>query len=310
MSINSIFELDEFKPYTARFEARRKELARRKSYYDGSVYKNVRKMLGWLGPRLYQGIKPLYLPLARAVDVDAGIIPGGWTLPEDEAQAEAWQVAIATVFDWSDWTIDGVLYIHYGAMYGVSNLKIADLRQARRVILKPANPECLLLVDGPQYDSLPALSLWVEKRCDEKGADFEYAEVISPEVVRTFAGGSPKGFDGREAEYRNELGFVPFVEADHIKTGEALGESTYQKAISLLDEVNELASYLADIIKKHAEPQWAISGAEPSDLIKSGDNVWFLPGEAKATPMVAGVDIPGVLEFIREIRDQVHGALP
>lgn len=305
--INSIWELEEFKAYRVRFEGRSTELARRKSYYDGSVYKNVRRQLGWLGPRLYGGIKPLYLPLARAVDVDAGIIPGSWRLAADNEQ---WQTAINTLMDWSDWDVDGVLYIHYGAMYGVSNLKLSDLRQAKRIIIKPVNPACLLLVEEMQYDETPSLAICIEQRIDEKGEMFEYAEVINAEAVRTFADGSPRGFDGRAAEYRNELGFIPFVEVDHIKTGEALGESTYQKAISLLDEVNELASYLADIIKKHAEPQWSISGAEPSDLTKSGDNVWFLPGEAKATPMVAGIDIPGVLEFIREIRNQVQGALP
>jgi hypothetical protein len=195
-------------------------------------------------------------------------------------------------------------------MYGVSALKISDLREARRVIVCPVNPCCLYLVAGAEYDQTPALSLWIEQRQDGLGQMFEYAEVITPATIRTFVDGTPKGFDGREPMYANELGFVPFVEADHIKTGKALGESTFQKALPLLDEVNELASYLADIIKKHAEPQWAVSGAEPSDLVKSGDNIWFLPGGAKVDPLVAGIDIPGVLEFVREIRDQVTGSLP
>lgn len=313
MATNSLFELDEFAPYAERFEARRRELARRKSYYTGTVYKDWKTKLGWLYPRLYKGAKTLYLPLFRSVQIDAGIIPGGWALPpvEDEPRAKAWQVAMDTVFDWSDWNTDGVLFVHYGAMYGVSDLKIADLRDARQVIIKPVNPACLLLIDGAQYDSTPRMALWVEQRTDAKGELFEYAEVITPADVRTFADGTPKGFDEREPEYQNELGFVPFVEADHIKSGEALGESTFQMAIPMLDEVNELASYLADIIKKHAEPQWAIAGAEPSgDLTKSGDNIWFLPTGATVKPLVAEIDIPGVLEFIREIRDQVHGALP
>jgi hypothetical protein len=309
--VKSIFDLPEYKPFRARWDTRRKELARRKSYYDGSIYTDVRRKLGWLAPRLYRGIKPLYLPLSRAVDVDAGIIPGGWTLPEDEPRRDAWQVAIDTIFDWSDWDIDGVLYVHYGAMYGVTALKMADLRDQKRVIVKPINPACVLLVETMEYDLTPTLAFWAETRADKKtGEEFEYAEVVTSETIRTFANGKPAKFDGREPEYANELKFVPFVEVDHIRTGEALGEATYQKAMPLLDEVNELASYLADIIRKHAEPQWAISGAEPGELTKSGDNVWFLPGDSKATPMVAGIDIPGVLDFIREIRDQVHGALP
>lgn len=311
MAESSIFDLPEFEPYADRWRKRTGELERRKKYYNGTVYRAVRQQLGWLGPRLYRGIKPLYLPLARAVDVDAGIIPGGWTLPEEEPRARAWQQAINTVFDWSDWDVDGVLFIHFGAMYGVSSLKVSDLRKAKRVMVKPVNPACLLLVGTRQYDTTPEMSIWVEERHNDKGEEFEYAEVITPESIRTFADGKSYSFDGRPEEYKNDLGFVPFTEADHIKTGETLGESTFQKAIPLLDEVNELASYLADIIKKHAEPQWAVSGTEPSDLVKSGDNIWYLPGkEAKVMPVVAEVDIPGVLEFIREIRDQVHGALP
>jgi hypothetical protein len=307
MSSSSIFELDEFKPYEAPWNVRQAELARRERYYDGSIYRKVRENLGWLGPRLYKGVKPLYLPLARAVDVDAGIVPGGWKLSDDAAAS--WAPALKTLFAWSSWETDGVLFVHYGAMYGCSGLKVADLRDQARVVLKPINPSCFLLVPGAQYDSTPSLALWIEQR-EGKDGPYEYAEVITSSDVRTFAAGQPIGVDGRPPEYPNDLGFVPFVEARHIETGKLLGECTYQKAIPLLDEVNELASYLADIIKKHAEPQWAIAGAEASDLVRSGDNVWFLPGESKATPMVAGIDIPGVLEFIREIRDQVHGALP
>lgn len=306
--IQSIFDTDEFKPFRKRWDARLQELMRRRSYYDGSVYHKVKQQLGWLWPRLYKGVKPLYLPLSRAVDADAGIIPGDWALAEDAPAS--WQPAIDTLFDWSDWDRDGVLYVHYGAQYGVSGLKISDLREQRIVQVKPIKPTCFLLVEAGDYDGTPQMAIYVEKRTDSQGEEYEYAEVVTGEAIRTFKDGEAWVFGGRQAEYRNELGFVPFVEIEHMKTGEAFGECTYQKAIPLLDEVNQLASYLADIIAKHAEPQWAISGAEASDLVKGGDNVWFLPAAATAEPLVAQVDIAGVLEFIREIRDQVHGALP
>jgi hypothetical protein len=308
-SINSLFDTDEFKPLARAWQARLKELTRRRAYYDGSVYGKMKQQLGWLWPRLYKGIKPLYLGLARAVDVDAGIIPGGWALAEDAP--DTWQPAIDTVFDWSDWARDGVLYIHYGAQYGVVGLKVSDLRDSRIVQIKPLKPTCFMLVEAGDYDTTASMAIYVERKADSGGAEYEYAEVIAAETVRTFRDGQPSAFGGREAAYKNELGFVPFVEAEHKRTGEAFGECTYQQAIPLLDEVNQLASYLADIIAKHAEPQWVVSGSEASDLVKSGDNVWYLPdANAKVTPLVAGVDIAGVLEFIREIRDQVHGALP
>lgn len=306
--IKSLFDTEEFKPFSGRWNGRLSELSRRKKYYDGSIYKGLREGLGWMWPRLYRGIKPLYLPLARAVDVDAGIVPGFWALAEDAPKA--WQPAIDQVMDWSDWERDGVLYVHYGAQYGVSGLKVSDLRDVGRVQVKPVKPTCFLLIESGDYDDTPAQAIYVETRLDRLGQEYEYAEVVTGETIRTFKNGQPSAFDGRQAAYKNELAFVPFVEIEHIKTGEPWGESTYQKAIPLLDEVNQLASYLADIISKNAEPQWVVYGAEASDLAKSGDNVWFLPDGAKVDPLLPKVDIAGVLEFVREIRDQVHGALP
>ena len=304
---DSIWQTDEFKPYHDQWLAREMEFSARASYYDGSVYRHVKHQLGWLGPRLYKNIKPLFLPLARAVDVDAGIVPGEWAFAADAP--EAWGAARDQIWSWSSWMTHGVLYVHYGAIYGCSVLKVSDLRELKRVLIQAVNPKCVLLTDVSAYGNQTGQSILVETRYDVQGA-YEYAEVITPETIRTFKNGAPFGYNERDAVYINELKFVPFVEVRHIETGEALGECTYQKATTLLDEVNELASYLADIIKKHAEPQWAIMGAEGSDLEKSGDNVWFLPGGASAQILVPGIDIAGVLEFVREIGNGVKESLP
>lgn len=298
----------EFKGHAASWSARTEKLLSRRDYYDGSVYTKAREQLGWLGPRLYKGIKPLYLPLSRAVDVDAGIIPAGWAFPEDAP--DAWAEARDKLWSWSNWQTRGVLYVHYGAQTGVTGLKIADLRDQKRVVVDPVDPAKFMLVRGSQFDDTPAMSIWIEQRMNSDGETFEYAEVITPESVRTFADGEPAGIDERKAEYTNDLGFVPFVEVNHLEIGETLGEATFQKAIPMLDEVNQLASYLGDIIGKHAEPQWAVFGAEATDLERSGDNVWFLPAGADVKPLVPSIDIEGFLEFVREIAANVKNSLP
>jgi hypothetical protein len=290
-----------------RWRQRSALFARRKSYYDGSIYSGTASNLGWLAPRLYGGIKPLFLPLARAVDVDAGIVPGGWEWEDDTPDAV--REARETLFDWSDWDTDGVLFVHYGAVFGVAGLKVVDWREAGRVLVVPVSPEMYMLIPGGQYDSTPSMAIWVEFRETDSGP-VEYAEVVEPGRVRTFVDGEALGVDGREPEYPNELGFVPFVECYHMRTGAKTGEPTFEKAIPLLDEVNGMATYLAEIIKKHAEPQWAIFGAEPSDLTHSGDNVWFIPGPGDAKILVPNIDIDGVLKFIEAIAANVAGALP
>ena len=267
---DTIFNLPDFMPFLAEWRARQAAFALRESYYDGTRYGRMREDLGWLYPRLYKAVKPLYLPLARAVDVDAGIVPGHWNFADpdkadgvSQSQVAGWHRARRQLFDWSGWVTRGVLFVHYGAVLGASGLKVVDLRDKGEVQVQPVNPRNFMLTSAGQYDSTPAQSIWIEMRTTEDGP-VEYAEVITPDAVRTFWDGEPRGIDGRPAEYRNELAFVPFVEVRHIETGKMLGESTYQKAMPLLDEVNQLASYLADIIKKHTEPQYIGTGVEPS----------------------------------------------
>ncbi|TXH11549.1 MAG: hypothetical protein E6R03_14275 [Hyphomicrobiaceae bacterium] len=202
--MNSIFSTDEFKAYSNQWHSRQAELSRRKGYYDGSVYRNVRLTIGPLAPRLYKGIKSLYLPLSRAVDVDAGIIPGDWAW-EEEAP-EAWDVARQQIFDWSNWRTQGVLYVHYGAVFGLSGLKVADVRDLGQVQVIPCSPEYFMLVETNRYNRTPMLGFWLEHQHNDKGELQEYAEVITPDEIRTFIDGKPAGIDGRPERYPNALG--------------------------------------------------------------------------------------------------------
>ncbi len=305
----SIFDLEEFKPYKKAWNNRQTELARRASYYDGSVYEGLTG-LGILGPRLKQAIEPLYLPLSRAVDIDAGIIPGGWKLPEEDPKSETWQKAIDAVFDWSNWDTDGVLYTHYGSLYGPVGLRVSDLRAEEKVIIQPIDPMLFILIGMRAYDNTPDMSIMVEKRENAAGESFEYAEVVTIESIRTFADAVLTGFDGRDPEYKNELGFVPYVEIRHKETGRGLGECTFQKSTVMLDAVNKQASRLSKIIAENTDVQWGIMGAEPSDLVAGGNTAWFLPAGADIKPLVPGIDIDGVLAFIDRIAANVEKSLP
>ena len=306
--MKSIFETEQYKKYERMWNARVSTLQKRKSYYDGTIYKGLTSMIGQIGPRVVGEIKPLYMPLARAVDVDAGIIPGRWEL--EDGVPERLRTARDMVFDWSRWKTGGVLFVHYGASYGVTGLRIADLRMEKKVVVQPVQPINFLLVRENEYSDDPTQAIWVETQTDETGKNYEYAEVITPDEIRTYLDGEPHGFGERPESYANELGFVPYVEVIHLETGEALGECTYQKATAMLDEANQLATDLANVIKKHAEPQWAVSGAEPSELKHSGDVMWFLPSGSEAQALVPKIDVEGVLKFVQEIKGSVKESLP
>lgn len=306
--IKSLFDRDEFKPFKAQWDRRQSELARRHDYYTGEVYNRHKYRFGWwLGQRLYRGIRPLFLPFARAVDVDAGIIPGGWAFKQEAP--DAWRTARKQLFAWSEWATQGVLYVHYGAIFGVSGLKVADLRDEKKVVIAPVDPRTFTLVRAGGYSQAPVMAITLEQREGADGTPYEYAEVITAQEIMTFRNGQPEGYEGRPERYPNALGAVPIIEVRHIETGTALGECTFQKAMMILDELNELGSYLADIIKKHAEPQNVVTGAAKSEL-KKGDNVWFLPEGAKVDSLIAEIDIAGVQGFLTQLSDNVHEALP
>ena len=309
----TIFELEEFKPYRKRWDRRQRELNLRAAYYDGSIYRGMNDATVWsLGPRAAKEIKPLFLPLARAVDIDAGIIGGDWTFPPEDTEPKSatWSAARDALFDMSRWDTKGVLYSHYGAMYGISGIRVADVREGNKHIdLQPARPTCFMLGYEGVYSDSPAVAFWIEKREDETDS-YEYAEVITPASIRTYRNGVLFGFDGRDPEYANEQGVVPIVEIFHLDDGTEFGECTYQKAILPLNEVNTMATRLSDIIAKNSDPQWTVTGAEPSDLKRGSSVMWFLPEGAAVAPVVPVIDIPGVIEFIKEIKAVVYESLP
>lgn len=307
MAAKGLFDREEFKPLRGVWDLRAQTFETRESYWNGKIYDENKWRFGWIiGQRLYRGIKPLHLPFARAVDVDAGIVPGRWKFPDDAP--DAWRTARKQIFDWSGWATRGVLYVHYGAVYGQSVLKVADLRDARQVIVAPVNPRHVLLVPNGAYDTTPRMAIYIEKRKDG-GGEFEYGEVITDDMIRTFRDGEPTGFEGRLEEYPNELKVVPYVEVKHIETGELVGACTFDKGMRILDELNQLSSYLSDIIKKHADPQYAISGADAGSL-KKGDNVWFLPEGVKVDTILAQIDVEGVRGFLADLRENVNATLP
>ncbi len=305
--MTSIFDRDEFKRYKSQWELRQKELMARGGYYDGSIYQKTKENFWFLGPKANGSVKPLFLPFARAVDVDAGLIPGGWSFPADDPKAEAWAKAQDALFDASKWDTDGVLFVHYGAVYGVSGLRVSD---ADGYSLSPADPTRFMLVCTGMYSKKPDMAFWVENMKDDNGKEYEYAEVINAATIATFKDGEPYSYDGKDSVRENTLKVIPIVECLHIKDGTELGECTYQKAIVLLNETNDMATRLLSIIKKHDEPQTVVTGAEPTDLQRGSDIAWFLPAGADAEFLAADIDIAGVLEFIREIKTGVHDALP
>ena len=304
----SIFKTPEFKPLKKAWEARQAILRTRHEYYTGEVY-SISKMMnvfGLIGPQLYKGIKPLFLPLSRAVDVDTGLIPSGWLFPEDSP--EEWETQRNIIFDDSHWDSQGFLYVHYAASLGSSGIYVVDNHDDEEnptIRLKPLDPRTFMLIREGDKSSKVVAALIIEERADVfSGEDFEYAVWITEDQIFTFVNGEVT------TSIENMLGLVPIIEVPFLETGEPLGDPTFARTLSMLDELNQLASYMADVIAKHHEPQWAIVGAEASEMVKSGDNIWFLPEGSKVQVIVPEMDLKGVLDYLEMLATNVADSLP
>lgn len=311
--IKSIFDLEEFKRYQQAFLARQKRFGGYWRYYKAEVYGKSTPFTGYknsmsqyVAQRITNSVRPLFTPLARAVNLDVSLIPGGWVLDEE---SQAHEEAAQTLFRESEWTVEGDLFVKFVVSMGEAGLYVVDDRNAKRVYLQALRPDNYLVVANGRYDNTPRLALMVSQGRDTSGQATEEATVIEPTTIRTFVNGKPMGVDGRPPIYENALGFVPIVECKN-DPGDGLGEPTFDDAIASLDQVNLQATHLANIIQKHVEPQWAAFGAEAGDLEKSGDLVWFFPEGSDVKAVLAAVDFAGVLAFIQEVKAEVKDSLP
>lgn len=306
--INSVFDQDEFKPYRARYETRRERALRRRRYYDGTIYDDGAFKLAH---KLYAQTKSLFALLARAVDLDVAFVPGmmdPWALADGTPQAiiDAQQL----LYEWSSWDTEGEEWLEDGATCGEAAIKIVPDLDMGVVRLQRLRPEIAYYTDTHWQAAAgmaqPLLLIVDPESVADDGRLYEYAEAITPGEVRTYRNGEPWGYHDNPDRYPNPLGFVPVVWSKN----DSESRPTFAKAQPQLNSVNELASYLADIIGRHAEPQWAAKGVEEGELEKSGDNVWFLPAGAEVSAILATVDIEGTLAFINAVKDETKANLP
>lgn len=303
---NSIFELDEFKPLASRYQARKARATRYWRYYKAEVYESEgdNSITRYIQQRIANTIKPLFTPIARAVNVDVALIPGDWTLT-DHTHDEA----AATLLRWSNWDLYGDIWVRYVMAMGNGGLYVHPNPALEQVTLQPLRPDNYITVPTSRYDPTPRMAIMIGEGMDDEGKPVEEATVITPTRIHTFVGGEPVGLEGNGASYTNPLGFVPIIECLN-DVGDGKGEPTFDDVIASLDQANTLASYLTSIIKKHAEPQWSIFGAEAGDMEKSGDSIWFFPEGSDVKAVLASVDFEGVMNFVKEVKEEVKESLP
>ena len=306
--ITSIFDVEEYKALGEVYAARKLRFVRNWNRYKATSYKpgsGFQTEIGtYVAKRIADSVRPVFTPLARAVNLDVSLIPAEWPMAEEKHQA-AWEQVART----SRWDVEGDLFTRFVTSMGEAGLLIVDDRQNGRVMLQALRQDSYVTQSISRFNSTPALAIIISSGKDNDGKEQEHATVIDAKTVKTFINGQPAALYGGEVSYPNLLGYVPLVECKN-DPGDGWGEPTFDDAVASLDQVNLQATYLGNIIQKHAEPQWAAFGAEKGDLEKSGDNVWFFPEGSDVKAILAAVDFPGVLSFIQEMKVEVKESLP
>lgn len=308
----TVFALPEFKPYEGRFMQRLGKFTTYRRFVDGTIYRDSNFRLAH---QLYAETKALFSFLARAVDLDIALVPGvmgPWAL--EEKTPKAILAAQKQLYEWSSWPIVSDEWLEDGASLGEAMLKIVPV--PGMVQLQRLKPELCMLVHNhldPESRRITDLALIIDRAAiSASGERYEYAEVITPTQIRSYYNGDPHGYEStpdnpkKLDRYPNPLGFVPVV----ATSNDSECRPTFAKTLEQITSVNEFASYLGETIGRAIDAQWAITGAEQSDLTKSGGNVWFLPSGAELQAVIAQIDIPGALSFIQEVKMETKSNLP
>ena len=307
---NSFWKIEEFKPIEGRFNNRRNRLQAMEKYYTGLpkglMTEDGNSAWGVQMPleRAKKEMTLLFQPLAGAVHADVALVGGGWELEEDSLPLAG---AVKRVLKMSRWGLEQAAYIHAGASMGYSTLKVVHDPNNKRAYIQPLRPDMVLPIPTSDYEPRLSMAIITGKSW-QSGKEVEVVEVIEPERVRTYVDGKLTGLGGRKGTFPNSMGEVNIIDVPFIYTGGPWGEPTYQAALVPLEGVNQQASDLNEQIRRHIEPQWAAFIEDPqrnaADLQKSGDNLWWFPRGSDIKALVAALDIPGVMELIREVKSR------
>lgn len=210
-----------------------------RKYYNGTVYFDRSQTSVW---KLYAGIKLFYNLVSRAVDMDTHLIPNKFTLVEDTPDKALNQVE--QIREWSNWNAEEFLYVHYGALYGDTYLKIIDSKE--KVMVKPVDPRFVWLEDD--Y----GLIVYKDKFGDE------IAEYYTADKITLYKNSKVT------SSYRNLQGRIPLIHVQHKDVGGDYGSNTFHNILPQLNVINEITSILEDAVIRNVNPILVIAGAVPT----------------------------------------------
>lgn len=229
---------------------------------------------------LYKYTRGLYNPVYRYCKLAAAKCYGGaldWenmqggAVPFDGLPVGA-EGAIRNLWKWSNFGATKTVYANQAVRFGDGAIKVVDDPAKGKVWLEVLHPGLIRSADIDAVGHVKAVVIEYERLDKETGRPYLYREVIDQERFATYrveAGGKAvlwafrQDEDGRPvAQWDNAYGFVPLVLAQAEPTGLSWGQCPYHVVIDKVDQVNDLASLLADQVRKSVNPMWYFAGVQ------------------------------------------------
>jgi len=253
-------------------------------------------------------------------------------IDDENAQADELRAAIGQVWEWSRWQVIKDLVTLRGSILGDVGIRVMDDVDRGKVYLQPVHPGTIEDIDLDPFGNVKGYTLQEVREDPEKaGKDVTYTETAERDgdlvIYRTYRDNKPYAWNGTAEEWEEPYGFIPMVMIQHNNVGLDWGWSELQPARSKIHEVDDLASNLSDQIRKTVNPVWLFSGLnKPSSApdVTGADSSTSRPQpgreemnalyttnpDAKALPLVAPLDIAGVVQHIQEVLQQLEGDYP
>jgi len=261
---------------------------------------------------MYASMRSIFNQVTKVVDVDTRFLMGE-QLGVQAAPGAA--EALAAIWADSDLQQEKYLLGRYGACCGDAFLKVVDNRPWELnpepdsqvpVLLNVLPPDAV----APRYNPHDRKQMLACKIEYVHGTQV-YKEVITPQEILIYDEQDP---DQVTARFPNRAGFIPVVHIKHLDVGAEFGLCSFHNLLPTIDALNEVASFMVQIIKLYADPVIVGRGMDRGQLKKqtvAADGkpmatVWWVPQADGSFEMLEWRgNIPEVLAFV----DRMEGAI-
>jgi hypothetical protein len=308
--------------------------------YESTIYRSIHSWAGTYKTRyaLYRYIRNLYNPTYRIGEFWKAHLWGGpldaeagdtGTLPVI-TDNENIRPAIADIWKWSNWSTNKDVVTLHGSIYGDVILRVIDNVELGRIYIESIYPGIVTNLAKDPFGNIKGYTIEETRLSPVNNTPVIYKETAKRDgqnvVFNTFLNNVPFAWNGFASEWSEPYGFVPMVHIQHNDVGLEWGWSEIHPSRSKIHELDDLASLLSDQLRKSVNAKWFFTGvkassptqtmtttettARPEPGREEEPALYVSDPQAKAFPLVAPVNVEGMIMHIQELLKDLERDYP